>query len=560
MEKNKIKNIIIVCLLTFSVNVFVYGQTPSSDSIYNATMNEAMKNAASMNVPSAIFYLKKAIEIRPDAPAPYHELSKMYDTMADAGQTIYYAKKAFSLAENNLWYEEFLLSSAVKYKKYDVALSIQEPRYQRDDECFSDLMNLYFLTSSWDKALSVLSSYEKKHGTSVMTMQYRLKIYMEQKDFKNALKQVDALLKKEPDNTSFARQKLLVLHSQGKTDVAWKYFSQYYQSHPNDGAAAYTMMTYYNEHQSFDALLGCLNVVVADTAISSESRMHILESVAPILAQDTVYLAPFEKALTTYTQTPNDNYVSTYAYAGDYYFAKGDKNAAKNYLKKALHAGMTDAQKILKLLYLEGLDSEYKSMYTDASLAIASGVEDVDVFIQCGYAAYQLGNIKAGIDCLEKAKKISKDASVSVYSQLCGMLSSFYYEDNQLDKSDENSQMALSINPDDATVLNNYAYYLALRNKDSAKAKKMSEKSLVIEPENDSFLDTYAYILYLEKDYTKALEYVEKAMKFSKNPSNGILEHYRDILLAMGKKEKAQMIQNLIEKSNDKNEPTEQEK
>ncbi|MDD4819549.1 MAG: tetratricopeptide repeat protein [Flavobacteriales bacterium] len=542
------KNIVAFLLLVCAWNVPLYGQNAMADSTYNATMNEAMKNVIASNVPSAIFYLKKAAELRPDVPATYYELSKMYDKMADGTQVVYYAKKAYNLDPKNLWYEEFLLSSAIKYQKYDAAIAVQQMRYNRNNDCLSDLMDMYFLTSAWDKTIATLDSYEKKHGVSENTMQYRLRAQIEQKDFKNALKLVNSLLKKQPDNTAFARQKLLVMHSMGKADEGWKFFSEYYYAHPNDGAAAYTMMTYYNEHQSYDALLGCLDVVAGDTSIAPKSRIQILESVAPLIAQDTVYIAPFEKALFNFAKNAQRDYSEAYAYVGEYFFAKGDAVRSKEYLRKALHSGLTDVPKILKLLYLESLTKDFQNMYTDATLAIKSGVEDADVYIQLGFVAYQIEKIKEGIVAMEKAKTLSKDASVSTYVQLCGMLATLYYQDGQYDKSDENSETALRLSVDDSTVLNNYAYYLSLRNKDLSRAKKMSERSLELEPNNVSFLDTYAYILYLQKDYQKALEYIEKAVAKSENVEKNILEHYRDILLALGKNEKAQMIEKMINK------------
>ena len=53
----------------------------------------------------------------------------------------------------------------------------------------------------------------------------------------------------------------------------------------------------------------------------------------------------------------------------------------------------------------------------------------------------------------------------------------------------------LSYNPDDANVLNNYAYGLATHHGDLKRAEEMVQRALSKEPTNAAYLDTYATIL-----------------------------------------------------------------
>ena len=45
---------------------------------------------------------------------PYYQLSTVYARLDDDTQAVYYARKAFALAPENLWYEEYLLYLATK--------------------------------------------------------------------------------------------------------------------------------------------------------------------------------------------------------------------------------------------------------------------------------------------------------------------------------------------------------------------------------------------------------------------------------------------------------------
>ncbi len=98
---------------------------------------------------------------------------------------------------------------------------------------------------------------------------------------------------------------------------------------------------------------------------------------------------------------------------------------------------------------------------------------------------------------------------------------------------------ALRLNPDDASALNNYAYYLSESGGDLDTALKISRKAIDEDPENSSYLDTYAWILFRKQDYKEALEYQEKAMKFSEGPSVELYEHLGDIQFMNGLPEDA---------------------
>lgn len=97
-------------------------------------------------------------------------------------------------------------------------------------------------------------------------------------------------------------------------------------------------------------------------------------------------------------------------------------------------------------------------------------------------------------------------------------------------KSDEYFDRYLMKDSTNAFLLNNYAYYLVLRNSDISKAEKLSRKSIEIDPFNPIFLDTYAWIMYYLKDYGKALNYIQRAYKYGGNKNSVVVEHYGDIL------------------------------
>ena len=104
---------------------------------------------------------------------------------------------------------------------------------------------------------------------------------------------------------------------------------------------------------------------------------------------------------------------------------------------------------------------------------------------------------------------------------------------------------ALQANPDQASVLNNYAYYLSQDRRKLRKALKMSRRAVELEPDNASYLDTYGWLLFLLRKPGEAKPVFKHAMIYGGKDSAVVLEHYAKVLEALGEKDLAIYYQNL---------------
>lgn len=101
-------------------------------------------------------------------------------------------------------------------------------------------------------------------------------------------------------------------------------------------------------------------------------------------------------------------------------------------------------------------------------------------------------------------------------------------------------EKALELNPDYAPVLNNYAYFLALKPKKLHKALRMSAKTVEAEPDNPTYLDTYGWILFLLGRAEEAKPYFKHALIYGGSQSDEILAHYSRVLEVLGEKDLAE--------------------
>ena len=114
-------------------------------------------------------------------------------------------------------------------------------------------------------------------------------------------------------------------------------------------------------------------------------------------------------------------------------------------------------------------------------------------------------------------------------------LGDLYYEANDEEKAFDAYERTLRNDPDNVLVLNNYAFYLAVKNQDLDKALEMSTKAITAEPNNPTYLDTHAWVLYMKGEYKEAEKHMKKAMQLLKEPDETFNQHYNAILRKLGK-------------------------
>ena len=100
-------------------------------------------------------------------------------------------------------------------------------------------------------------------------------------------------------------------------------------------------------------------------------------------------------------------------------------------------------------------------------------------------------------------------------------------------------ETSLSYNSTNIVVLNNYAYYLALANRDLERALEMSYHTIKASPDEAIYIDTYAWILFLLERYDEAKEYADKLMSAEGEKSAVEFHHCGDIYFQNGDVEKA---------------------
>ena len=123
--------------------------------------------------------------------------------------------------------------------------------------------------------------------------------------------------------------------------------------------------------------------------------------------------------------------------------------------------------------------------------------------------------------------------------EFCQVLGDSYYHSGDHENGYKFYDKSLKILPDNAYILNNYAYYLSLDGIELDKAEAMIQRALKMFPNQSSYLDTYGWILFKKKDYLSALNKVNMAIANGGEKNPVMLEHKGDVLYFLDKKQEA---------------------
>ena len=131
----------------------------------------------------------------------------------------------------------------------------------------------------------------------------------------------------------------------------------------------------------------------------------------------------------------------------------------------------------------------------------------------------------------EMLKGVEND---TLRSELWGSIGDVEHKRNNMKQCYKAYEKALRYNADNASVLNNYAYFLSLEERNLERAFTMATRATVIAENNPTFLDTKAWVLYKLGRYSEAKKVMQQALSLDRSKSPEYSLHYGDILFALG--------------------------
>jgi tetratricopeptide (TPR) repeat protein len=206
-------------------------------------------------------------------------------------------------------------------------------------------------------------------------------------------------------------------------------------------------------------------------------------------------------------------------------------------LKLALDLYKSDLLVWQFLLENQKQQRKWNDLVKYANEALELYPTDAEVYYFAGLGYLKLQDYTKSLEVLSTGRDLVIE-DPELLSQFYSSLGSVYFKTDNWTECQNSFEQALIQNPDNATGLNNYAYYLALKKVQLDKALGIIQYAVSMQPNNAIYLDTFGFVLFQKKQYQNALVQLEIAVGIMQTDQE-IWEHLGDTYFMLGNEGKA---------------------
>lgn len=513
-----------------------YGELRKLDVSFSEGLIQKMHG----NYPEAIEKFRKCLDVYPNHAASMYEIAFIDNGGGKSTQAIPFAERAVSLDEGNKWYRLLLAKCYMETGKFSDASSSFEKlvKYNPDN------VDYYFLWSSSllhagkvKDALEVYDRIEAMIGVSEEICLQKERIYLSQNQFDKAIAEAQKLINSNPGEVRFYNMMAELYLQNHKPEKALEVCNKVFEIDPRE-PRTHLMLAEYYESLSDDAkAFSHVKAAFENPDFSIDEKVKILVSYFNIPEKFKAEREESAELITILARVhPND--AKTYSMQGDYFNRDGKNAEARDAFRKAIKLDRTRYPIWQQVMALDEMLGDFDSMESDSRQAIELFPSEPLSYIFNASANYQKKNYKQAIEAINNGKDyVAGDKKL--LAQFYSIQGDCYNATKEYALSDEKFEKCLNLDPENANVMNNWAYYLSLRNEKLDKAEKMGLRANQLVKDNASYEDTYAWVLYKQKDYLEAKKWQERALEHGGEKNGTLLEHYGDILFQIGQVEKA---------------------
>ncbi len=486
----------------------------------------------------AIDKFNKCLKINNKVADVYYQLYLCYGAQGKS-KAFTMLDKSIELAPKNTWYLEEKANLYRQNRRYVEAAKIYQQLIKLNPKKrvhYENAVEQLILGKKVKEAIAVLDKMETKFGISENIIRKKEDLYLYLKKPEKAIEEIQKLVSLAPHNTTYLGLLAELYSTVGNTDKAIELFNKILAAEPKNGKAHFGLSALYRQKGDSTNTIKELKLGFEDAEVSLKEKINVLLSLAPLGDRNLNYRKQvFELADILVRVHPNQS--QSHAIYADLLFGNKQFVKAIEQYEATLAINKNNFKVWQQMLNAYEQTGNNKKLEAKSDNALELFPNRVIFYYYNAVATYRLKSYKkaaavaqAGIDL-----GIGDDfVNVGLYSTA----GDAYYRLGEYEECYIAFDGALDINPQNAYVLNNYAYYLSEQGQRLEKALAMSKKALAQQPDSPAYLDTYGWILYKSGRYSDAKDYIKKALNTQPNDKE-LLEHMGDVEYQLGNKEAA---------------------
>ncbi len=514
--------------------------TPEESRQFKSTYYNAEKEKIVGDYDQALTLFKLCITIDPSSAAANFEIADILDGDKHSDSALYFSRRAAELEPQNIWFQDLYAQCLQQKGDFKGVANIYRniiKNYPDNAEYYAKLGTAEMQAGENEAAIQTFNLMEKKFGFNEDAAMNKIRVYEKIKNYKDAELEIEQLIKINPSVPEYDDMLANLYELQGNSDKAKEMYNKIEAANPHDPMVHLSLADYYRSKRDESNSFRELELAFKEPALDMETKIRILISFYEESdGHDTLMSQGLKLCKLMIDATP-DNPIAHNTY-GNFLFKNKQLRNARDQYAMSLNEDSSKYSVWSQLLLLDDALNDYKSLAVSSKSALNIFPGYPQLYLENGVANIALKNYNEALSSLNQGLQYVLDDTAMII-QFYTSLGDLYNAIKRYPASDSAYNAVLALDPNNSYVLNNYSYYLSLRDTNLEKAAEMSKKANILAPLNANYEDTYAWICFKMGKYMEAKAWQEGALRDGGDKNANILEHYGDILYSLGEKDKA---------------------
>jgi tetratricopeptide (TPR) repeat protein len=480
------------------------------------------------------------LEIDHDNHAAMYEMSLALFHLGKIDEAKGFIELAVEFDDSNPYYQQ---RHAEMLMDLDDATEAAEV-YKKMVKAFPDKADYYFdyayallMAKEMDEAVKVYDQIQEKMGPDPEISIQKYNIYLQMGKQDAAREEIEKLIELLPSDLQAWGILADMYQEDGETEKALAAYQKILEIDPNNGLVHLSLANHYEDVGNREKSHEELRIAFENAGLEVTTKVNILNSYFQA-TENSPELKDFCLDLGKIMLRVHPRDAEAATTYGNYLYRDNKLEEARAIYRKA---ASLDGGRYMIWAQILAIDSEIQdneSLKTDSEQAMELFPTQPYFYLYNGMANKYIKEWDAALESFLAGKELVFDQP-SLKAQFYTEIGDCYHGQEDHPKSDEAYERSLKLEPSNSYVMNNYAYYLALRKENLERAEELGKKASQLNGTSASVLDTYGYILFVRGKYDEAKVQLQLALDKGGSTSGVILEHFGDVLFKLDKKEQA---------------------
>ncbi|MGB3848338.1 MAG: tetratricopeptide repeat protein [Tunicatimonas sp.] len=481
----------------------------------------------------ALVLFEKALESDAENAAAHFKIASILAEQGQLADALSHAGTAVRMAPDNKYYYLTKAQILTKQSNFQEAAQVYEQMIETVDDTndyLFDLAALYVYQKDFEQALDTYQRIERRYGIIPEVVHARQKIYLQQNQLDRAIEEGARLVEAYPGEVAHVMALAEVLVSNDRDKEAIPYLKSLLEIAPNNPEAQLMLAKIYQNDGDTIQAEENMQEAFANPDLSLQLKLDLVAKYIQELPNKTI--EQLCVTLTDKIMEAHADEADAYVIKADLLNATGQPEAARDYYRTATRYDDSNFEVWRNLITIEFQNLQQTDSvieHTDAALELFPNQGILYFYSGAAHAAEK--NYEEAAYALEQARGLSNNPELTRYCNI--YLGDVYNGMEEYEKSSKAYEAVLEDDPTNDYVLNNYSYFLALRQERLDYAQQLSTRLLELDPNNSNYLDTHGWVLFESGDYQQARKFIEKAIEAGAK-SGEVVEHYGDVLFKLG--------------------------